>query len=76
VEWMRGSMKRLAALAVESGAQLATDVCEAPTYANRTYWGTMGNLLSFGGNRLNSGSPKLHAQHELACSVLRRNADQ
>jgi hypothetical protein len=48
-----------------------------PTYANRTYWGTMRNLLTFGGNRLNSGSLELYAQHELACSVLRRrNADQ
>jgi hypothetical protein len=76
VEQMGGSMKRLAAFAVDQARQLAADVGEAPTYANRTYWGTMGNLLSFGGNLLNSGSPELYAQHELACSVLRRNADQ
>jgi hypothetical protein len=39
VERMRGSMKRLAALAVELGAATGRRCRRGTTYANRTYWG-------------------------------------
>lgn len=76
LDQVRTSMGHLADLCVEQARQLAADMGEAPNDANRMYWGTMGNLLSFGGSRLNSGSSELRALHALACSVPKRSAPQ
>jgi hypothetical protein len=62
-EQIRPRLEGLVAHTAEAARQLAADMGEAPTPDNRRYWGTMGNFLTFGGQRLNSGSPELHALH-------------
>jgi hypothetical protein len=74
-EQMRPHWEALAAHATDAASQLAADMGESYS-TNKMYWGTMGNFLTFGGQRLNSGSPALHALHDLARSVPRRSADQ
>ncbi len=69
-------VQQMAAFATEAARQLAADMGEAPTNDNSMFWGTMGNLLTFGWRRLNSGSAALHALHDLASSEPSRNASQ
>jgi hypothetical protein len=73
---LRPQVNALSEACSEQARQLAADMGEAATDANRIYWGTMGNLLVFGGGKLNTGSPELHALHDLARSVPRRTASQ
>ena len=62
--------RRLRELAEERREEiqgLPAEMGEVPTDANRIYWRMLGELRSFGWDRLNNGSPELRTMHDLGC---------
>jgi hypothetical protein len=62
--------RRLRELAEERREEiqgLPAEMGEVPTDANQIYWRMLGELRSFGWDRLNNGSPELRTMHDLGC---------